>query len=388
MTAPGPPSLPKAPQRLLVVVTRDFGELGSAIGLLAGLGGGFSGRVLLPLDLPEPDISLPGLSWGRYASRADIERAFDELGAQRVVCLSAYLLLGTAPGLGLWGIVRLLRHFERGGARVDTSDPFLTLLRRPWTLQLASLVRAHLGDGPPSWRVRIVAAALAWRLWLLVPALRRCRHLYPAPIHPVRPPPRLRWAQYATALPPPPPRDPGLWMFVLARIDHDVLRQQLGPALVARVAARLGEALDSGARVLLVAPAALLGPLRERLPAAARARCELCETLPLSRYLQSLRAAHHAFFWNRYSFSIVFRVLDGRPVFFFGAGHVEHMLPAMSTAGPRCFYAGWTPPLLGPDEPLAPAALEAAAQAMREPLAAAALVLAAGAPAAELFVSE
>jgi hypothetical protein len=377
----------KPPRRLLVVVTRDFGELGSALGLLSGLGDGFVGRVLLPLSLPEPDIALPGLSWGRYSSRADIERAFDEIGAQQVVCLSAYLLLGTAPGLGLWGIHRLLRHFARAGARVDTSDPFLTLLRRPWALQLAPLVRAHLGHGPAQWRVRLVAAALAWRLWMLVPMLRRCRHLYPAPIDPVAPPPSLRWAHYGTALAPPPPVDEGLWMFVLARIDHDVLRQETGPAFVDQVAQRLQQAVDSGVRVLLVAPVALLGPLRERLPADTRASCELVETLPLSRYLASLRAARYAFFWNRYSFSIVFRVLDGRPVFFLGAGHVERMLPAMAAAGPRCFYAGWTPPLLPSAEPLRPAALEQAALDMRRPLAEAARVLSAGRRAA-LLLSE
>ena len=373
------------PRRLLVVVTRDFGELGSAVGLLSGLGTGFEGRILLPLNLPEPDVEIAGLRWGRYASRADIERAFDEIAAQQVICLSAYLLLGTAPGLGLWGIHRLLRHFAQGGARVDTSDPFLTLLRSPWTLRLAPLVRAQLGDGPAAWRVRLVAAALSWRLWALVPLLRSCRHLYPAPIAAVKPPRALRWAQYGTALPAPPPMDDGLWMFVLARIDHDVLRQQAGPAFVDQVAGRLKQAAASGARVRLVAPVALLGPLRERLPAEVRVLCELCETLPLSRYLALLRSARYAFFWNRYSFSIVFRVLDGRPVFFFGAGHVERMLPAMAGAGPRCFYAGWEPPLLPSAASLTPEALERAAAAMRTPMAKAARVLAAGRPAAQLF---
>ncbi len=379
------PPTATAPRRLLVVVTRDFGELGSAVGLLAGLGPGFEGVVLLPPNLPEPDVAMPGLRWARYTSRADIERCFDELRAQHVVCLSAYLLLGIAPGLGLLGIRRLMRHFARAGARVDTSDPFLTLLRTPWSLRLAPLVRAHLGPTPPPWRVELVARALSWRLWALVPMLRRCRHLYPVSIDPVSPPPGLHWAHYAATLPATPPLQDALWMFVLARIDHDVLRLEAGPPFVDTVAARLRQALDSGARVLLVAPAALIDALRGSLSATELARCELCETLPLSRYLAALRAARYAFFWNRYSFSIAFRVLDGRPVFFLGAGHVERMLPAMVQAGPRCFYAGWQPPLVGPDQPLTTEALEAQAQAMHAPMAEAARGLASGQTAAQLL---
>jgi len=366
---------------LLVVVTRDFGELGQALYFIGGLPIEYGGLLLIPRSTPEQGAPPPGFEWRRYSCREDIEFAARDCHPAHVLFFSAYLLLGTAPGLGLLGIGRMMRKLRQGGAAIATSDPFLGLLRSPTALHLHEIVATHL-NAQPRWRVTWTSVSLAWRLFALAHLLRPCLHLYPASIAATDPPAGLRWKHFSAGLPLEAPPEPmadttttPLWMFVMSRVDHDLLSAQQGPALATLLAERLQDAVAAGANVLMVAPQSLLSTLAQHLPDLVGRGIELVETLPIAHYLAALRRAQYAFFWNRFSFSILYRVLDRTPVFFFGAGHVELMLPAFGAAGASCFYAGWIPPLRALTDTLdvSSLAFDAAAQAPRYATAAHAL---------------
>jgi hypothetical protein len=84
-------------------------------------------------------------------------------------------------------------------------------------------------------------------------------------------------------------------------------------------------------------------------------------TLSHTAYLDWLQRAELAFFWNLLSFSLMHRVLAGRPVVFFDPGHFTHLFPAVADAGQSLFYDGWQAPLRRLDQPFDLDAMLAAA---------------------------
>jgi hypothetical protein len=53
--------------------------------------------------------------------------------------------------------------------------------------------------------------------------------------------------------------------------------------------------------------------------------------------------AEYVFYWNIFSNSILSRVMNHLPVFFFDPGHMVHAIPSLFATGMKQYYAGSEP---------------------------------------------
>ncbi len=376
--------------RLVVIVSSDYGELGAAMSFLQGLqtlGSGDRVSVLLPQALLPALADRPRWDLRPYASMRELRVAIGELAPDTVALFSAYLLLFTGRDFGVRSLRALLRDLRRRSVRIFTSDPFIGLLRRPWSIRMFDFFRDQLPRRSPA-VVAAIAALACCRLFFVRQVLRGVVHLYPASIEGARPVPGLRWVHYRSV----PAAQPAVqstaagrrcWMFVLSRVDLDLQQRLHGPGFADLVERRLRQTLQAGRQALLVAPASLVAELQGRF--AGVVGVELRAAPTYADYVEQLVSAEYAFFWNLYSYSILQRAATGSPVFFFHAGHMEHVLPALKNAGVACFYGGWRPPLLADDDALDAPTLDGVAARARPQMLQIAQALRQGRPAADIL---
>ena len=366
-----PPAADAAPRqrdrdpRLLVVVSDDYGELGNALYFLNGLALSPPPLVLMPRSLAQADAGDGHFEARTYATLDDLRRAVTQFQPDVALIFSAYLL-AVGRRLSWVSSLALFRLLRRRGVKIATSDPFLGLLRHPASLHFDDVLRGTRPSGRLA--ARVLGSLIALRTWLISRAVRGAWHIYPAPLDHGRGGVRHRWLAYyndhaptlaGEAEAPAPHAQAKRWLFVLSRVDHDMQIARHGSEFVDSVAGRLLDARRIGARVLLIGPAPLVAALRTKLPPDPL--IEVRQELAYPRYMRALMDAEYVFFWNFYSFSIIHRIIAGRPVFFFDEGHMVKILPALKLAGIDMYYGGWRPPLLPADEALDPATLDAQA---------------------------
>jgi hypothetical protein len=349
--------------RLLVIVSCDFGELGSALYFLHGLPSKTRPVLLLPAALNQHEVTEGVCDEHAYNSLADIAGIIEKTAPDTVILFSGYLLnIGKRFSLiNAWALLRLLR---RRGCRVITSDPFLGLARRASSLQFDEVISSSWHYGRiNAW---LMARLLALRIYILYRQLRHLPHIYPAPIKPDRA--REAGMSYFSAasctaqLPLNDTGKPGsqpIWLYVMSRVDYAIQTQRLGNTFPLWLADRIREALCQGKRVAVVGPVELARVLRLQL--AQSDDLELLSETSYRSYMNLIEQAEYAFFWNYFSFSIIHRVIRCQPVFYFDAGHMSSILPALNQIGIDSFYDGWKPPLLSMDKTLDIAQLAEAA---------------------------
>ncbi len=305
-----------------------------------------------------------------YDDLDDIERAVEEVAPDVVILFSGYLLT-IGRRFSLFKAFALLRRLRRRGARIVTSDPFIGLVRNPWSLRFGKMFAPRKGGGHD-----LVAAALApllaIRTYLIHLQLRRHPHVYAAPVahrfpvsghrgyaffNPASDPGRAAVAEAEA------PDAPPEWLFVLSEIDFRYQTNRLGEAFAGHVAARLRDAARPGRRVAMIGPRQLIGDLRA--PLADLPGMELCENVAYGDYMARIVRAQRLFLWNYFSFSVLHRVLAGGPVHYFDEGHMVSVLPELEQAGIDTYYAGWRPPLLDVAERFDEARLDDLAQEAR-----------------------
>lgn len=335
---------------VLVIVSSDYGELGSAMYFLDRIPLKPMPVLMLPADMRPPDTVNPMLDIRSYRTLADIRNAIDEIDPDIVLLFSGYLL-NIGPRFSLFNAMRLFRLLRRRGVRLATSDPFIGLIRSPASLDFSFVLDVcdRRVRRPLAW---LLARFLSLRVYLMYLQLRDIWHIYPAPMKAGQFRKGHRRLSYFNA----PDREAAVtetravWLFVLSRLDCEIQMRKHGEAFAACLSARLIEARQQGRQVVLIATRELLDRLRRQ--GLNLSNIELRTDEPYSEYMRVLTGAEYAFFWNYYSFSIIHRVIAGRPVFFFGEGHMVSILPDLAEAGIRNFYCGWKPPLLSMSEPL------------------------------------
>jgi hypothetical protein len=349
----------------MVLVSADFGELGACHYFVHGLPADVALRVLLPTALADTGAAAVLPQCQTYRSAADVRRELAAFAPQVLLMTTGYLL-GMNTGIGLRELAGLLRQARRQRCALITGDPFMGAGPSPWRALRANLRRREARDA------LLAAFALRGLSWLL----RDAWHWYPAPPERLAPRPGLRRigccnaaaaAAFAALAAPTSPTEPPMWLFVLSDIDDRQLRGEQGAAagpVERHLAQRLAECVALGRRARVVGPEALIRGL-----AAATAGLEGVELhsgMSYPSYLRNLAAAEHAFFWNMLSFSILHRVLAGRPVLFFGQGHMARIHLGFWETGRTLYYGGWQPPVLALGEPFDAAALARHAQATRQ----------------------
>jgi hypothetical protein len=349
--------------RAVFIQSHSYGDLVLTMALLEGHELGGNAALMLPDRLFSDNHELP-LSTYRYTSDADILSVVDIWEPDVVFFVSAYVLVssGTLPLPSMDGLVRQLRA---RGCRLVTTDPFLGLTRN-FNVSQVDLPLSRL-----SWLARLRQLRKIKGMFRTLSRTARTfkdvTHLYPVPtdglltndgVHRVSFfNPRIVRShaessggdrQRSTA-------DPGAaersWLFILGAVDHGCQCFVWGPENFASiVASKLEQARRQGRRPVLVAPRSLTDVVSSRLSAEARA--ELVPFCSYADYISRLFDAEYAFFWNALSASILLRLANSLPVFFFDPGHLQRFFKPCYQAGVHCNYGGFEPRLLDAQEPL------------------------------------
>jgi RimJ/RimL family protein N-acetyltransferase len=136
-----------------------------------------------------------------------------------------------------------------------------------------------------------------------------------------------------------PLQEDGFWLYVLSTEDYHVQTRQLGTQRFAQVLGeRLRDAAAAGRMPVLVAPQscvdAALQAFGNDAPVYAIPFCGH------QHFEDLMLGAEHAFFWNQASNSILLRLQNALPVWFFDQGHLLRMAPGVHALAMKTFFGG------------------------------------------------
>jgi hypothetical protein len=293
------------------------------------------------------------VSTHRYASLEDVMSLVEVWNPDLVFFVSAYGLLdaGFRP---LPSLERFVGRLRERGCRLVTADPTMGMSQGLTTSQV---------DLPLSrlrWRARFGQLWSFRRMFRSFSRIGRTfadvTHLYPVPTrglpnddnvrrisffnpHIVAPNGQPSGSHDAAGR-----REPS-WLFILGASD---LKCQLmllsGSDNTASLVVRLLEGTRrEGRRPVLIAPPPFVDNVSRRLSAEVEA--ELLPFCSYAGFTSRLFDAEYAFYWNTLSNSILLRLSNGLPVFFFDQGHIARLLKPCYEAGVRCWYGGAIPRL-------------------------------------------
>jgi hypothetical protein len=325
------------------------------------LGQEFETRLLLPdrlFTVNESGLTVPVSA---YQSISEVIDAVERYRPDIVFLFSGYLLaINNIFTMG--DVARLVPMLRDRCGRVVTSDPFLGIQAR---------LDASTFNAPP-----IKQQLLREHFTRVYEILKPVTHLYlvePAEFAPtdavsfsnenlIRPAPSV-------PCPPAPLAEVGAdrarprWMFVLSDEDYWNHAGWNGLRFDDLLTDKLRETAAAGRQPLLVAPRACTSAVTLRSPPI-----DGLILLPSCRYqlfLPLVLEAEYAFYWNIFSNSILPRLLNRCPVFFFDHGHLARAIPPLFAEGLRRYYGGSTLPYRPIEQPLeaGPLALQASDQA-------------------------
>ncbi|MAF66225.1 MAG: hypothetical protein CMJ84_11290 [Planctomycetes bacterium] len=356
------------PPRSLIIVSRDYGELGLACSLLHGQRLAREATLLLPGSLYfENERNLPVNAYP-YSKARDIREVVAATRPELVFLLSGYLLSNDgllSPG----AVEELVEHLEESGATLLTSDPFLGMAAN---LDLGQVDMEMLVARYPRWYRPLLRLLLRIRSrggveLCAVPALRRLIHLYPTAVPRAEGLPEARRLSVFNPIPVLPAGNrgderlagegeahggeatPPRWLFLLSSADLHGQSVQTGLLdFLDLLVARLADAVELGRRPSVIGSQRLAELLAGRVPDEV----ELVSTCSFADFTQRLLEAEFAFYWNAFSHSVLLRVANGLPVFLFDRGHLAQTVAPFQAAALACHFAGIGLPELDQREPL------------------------------------
>lgn len=317
--------------KLLLIIDDNFGSLGEALYLLKGLS--YRVSLLVPEKLYRLNRRKLPFPLHVYRSRLDIERAVLQQKPDLVFLFSAYLLCLTG-NFATDDIYKLAEFLESQPVMTVTADPFLNA----W----GALDMEDPGYDP------LLKGALSvftsryryFRRYIHVTPLRLINgrnithfdyYNYNVRITPAE---RARYSQTASAHLHIDRRTP-FWLFFLAGAEYvnqtggDEISKQKGvksraPYFHALIMNRLREAVTSGRTGVLIAPAACIEAVK-KMAGPETGRIIFISFCDFNIYTALFFAAELVFSWNIFSFSLLPRVLNQLPVFFFSRGHISSL---------------------------------------------------------------
>ncbi|HEX4073753.1 MAG TPA: hypothetical protein VHX68_21415 [Planctomycetaceae bacterium] len=225
------------------------------------------------------------------------------------------------------GVRQLVDGLCSTSCAVVTSDPFLGELFR--------LDESTFSEQHPARR------QLAEHFAQIVPILARVKHLYRAapragaaggsvsfynPQTVLDQAARSAWTNRALDTPGIRP-ELKRWLFVLSAEDYAAGTVRWGNARFDEtLRGKLLETAMAGRQPVLIGPPASIEAMRQgELTPVTALLFEFCDS---ARFLSLLYEAEYCFYWNVFSHSIIARVMNQGPVFFFDWGHLVHALPS------------------------------------------------------------
>ncbi|MDP6539564.1 MAG: hypothetical protein QF903_12695 [Planctomycetota bacterium] len=334
--------------RCLFVVSAERGELALATTFLRGQSIAAAARLLVPEALVgEVDASLSAAT-APHGSFDDLLAAAEEHRPDLVFLCCGYLLVHEGL-LSQSELARFVEEMQARGCRVVTTDPFLGLSRTttfadtdlqwalPW--KLGWMRELH------GWLARKLGGT---RRPLELPCIENVPHLYPTLIPDLGAEDAVERFSFFDPDTIRPDAAPGAaseevsptWIFVLSPFDYECQKMLIGRSRVARRIAFLLAAAQEAERVpVLVAPPDVIGIMED-----LEGERELIPYCPYGELEPKLLAAEYAFYWSTFSFSMLVRVANEKPVFSFDRGRLARTVPRLFSAGQATHFGGWTPP--------------------------------------------
>lgn len=347
--------------RALLVLSKDYGELGVALSLLRGQEFARRARMLLPPPLFSINKEALPVAASPYATLDEILRVVEAHEPDLVFLLSGYLL-SNDQWLSRESLDTFLQRLRDRDCRVITSDPFLGLAPRLTLAQVDARIGAPSEPIWARWLTLLMLRLQGSRAKpIRVPSLEAVTHLYPTATPDCDDqiqrlaffnPTIIRadtGAPSAGGLDPRP-----RWLFVLSLADVHVQRVLVGlREFIARLLGILRQAQDANRRPTLIAPSWLV----QRLPSALPDSVEVLSSCPFADFERRLLDAEYVFYWNAFSFSLATRVANELPIFFFDRGHLARTIKPYYDIARSCHFGGWEPTYLDQRQPLDPRTL-------------------------------
>ncbi len=335
--------------RSLIIVSRDYGELGLACSLLRGQRLAAHATLMLPGPLFfENERSLPATALP-YSNVQDILNVARAQRPELVFLLSGYLLSNDKL-LSSGDVEEIVRHFQESGATLLTSDPFLGLAATINfdQVDMEMLAARHRRQYRLLLRILLWIRSRRGVQFFDVPAMRAAIHLYATAVPTGEELSSVRRLSFfnPTLVRASGERgdgagsergSPATWLFVLSTADlhgQSVVTGLL--PFLDHLVARLEDAMAAGRRPILIGSPWLF----ERLAGRVSESVELVSSCPFAEFEERLLAAEYAFYWNTFSHSLLARVANGLPVFLFDRGHLAHTIKPFHDAALACHFAG------------------------------------------------
>lgn len=326
--------------RILIVVSSDFGELGTAMYMFEGTG--ISVHLLLPPRLHQQNSQLAPHTVSAYGDAVQLLEKIRDYEPQLLLLMSGASLFFTGL-LSMVDLQLVLQQARSMGIPIATTDPLLG--------ETLSEENFH----PLGWTKEMFQRAATMQN-----CLRGVHHLYLSP---------MQCSQFAhsffnsrvviskeqkTAM------FEGLhhgqcklaslqWLFVISKTDY-----QLQCALHGRLAfddmllAKIQQTLGAKRQPVLLAPLEACQSLQGRISGNV-------VLMPLCGYEQFralLITAEHVFYWNVMSNSVLVRIANGGSVFFMDVGHLARYIPSLVPLAMKSYYANAQLSMLDPKQVL------------------------------------
>ncbi len=335
-------------QRTLFVISKERGELALSTIFLRDQPFAAEARVLVPEELVSvvgPDPPAPTAS---YSTLEDILRAVDEQRTDLVFLCCGYLLVHEGL-LSRTELEELVAGLRSRGCRIVTSDPFLGLT--PTITNADADIQWAL-----TWKMGWVRELHGWlarkldprgRLFEL-PCIEGLAHLYPTLVPDVGAQDEVDRISFFNPntirsrreVPESAEEEPATWLFALSPFDYEVQKMMIGRSGICRIVAHLiGTTQKAGRRPVLVAPPDII-EIMEALPGER----DLVPFCPYGELEEQVLAAEYAFYWSTFSFSMLARVANEKPVFAFDRGRLARTVRSLYAAGQAAHFGGWAPP--------------------------------------------
>jgi len=358
--------------RLMFVLTAAFGELFNAMYMVMGCGF----RTTFAMREPWYSLNrsgLPGTSY-RFENIDSLMAAIEQENPD-LVCLFSGYLYASDKIIEFGELDRLLKYLHDRGIKTVTSDPFLGLISRLPPLDHESPIGQILGlpmrliggaafgsQFPYFLRARFVLKDLP-HVYIVDPDERGIKAL------PFYNPNILSYASESTAakeaMNVSVPEQP-YWLYVLGASDYyPHIKRDGADYFHALLARKLLDAMHEGRRAALIAPAPCIAALEKD---ALLKECIFIGNCEYHQFMAILLGAEYAFYWNIFSASILARLLNRLPTFFFAVGHIADENQQMFEKGMSSYYRGAELRHIHPADQLMAASLSGFAKAQEEQL--------------------
>lgn len=323
-------------RRILVVVSPDFGELGTAMYMLEGTG--INAQLLLPTWLYQHNSQLAPHQVFTYSGAAQVLEKVQDYQPQLLLLMS-----GVNSLLSIVDLQLILQQARSMQISVATTDPFLGM---PLSDEAVHPL-GRTNEGRKHAEAQQSCLRDVNHLYLSPLPNRHLSHSFFNPLAVISKAQQL--ALLAGLHQGPLNFDRPHWFFVISNIDY-----QLQCALHGRLAfddmlfEKIQQSQGANRQPVLLVPTEACQALRDRV-------CGDAVLLPFCGYEQFrslLITAEHVFYWNVMSNSVLVRIINGGSVFFMDVGHLARYIPSFVAQAMHSYYANAELPMLDPKQVL------------------------------------